>query len=71
MSKLQFTKAFTQQEAIPEQAKQRVMELLDSGRLHRYNTVGNELAQSNPRHIGETNEGRLHAVLLDEVGNFC
>ena len=32
MSKLQFTKAFTQQEAIPEQAKQRVMELLDSGR---------------------------------------
>jgi hypothetical protein len=39
MSKLQFTKAFTQQEAIPEQAKKRVMELLDSGRLHRYNTV--------------------------------
>ncbi len=35
MSKLQFTKAFTQQEAIPEQAKKRVMELLDSGRLHR------------------------------------
>ena len=44
MSKLKFTKAFTQQEAIPEQAKQRVMELLDSGRLHRYNTVGNELS---------------------------
>ena len=46
MSKLQFTKAFTQQEAIPEQAKQRVMELLDSGRLHRYNTVGNELSDA-------------------------
>ena len=30
-----------------------------------------EFAQSNPRHIGETNEGRLHAVLLEEVGNFC
>ncbi|MDB4214097.1 aminotransferase class I/II-fold pyridoxal phosphate-dependent enzyme [Oceanospirillaceae bacterium] len=46
MSKLQFTKAFTQQEGIPEQAKQRVMELLDSGRLHRYNTVGNELSDA-------------------------
>lgn len=46
MSKLQFTKAFTQQEAIPEQAKQRVMELLDSGRLHRYNTVGSELSDA-------------------------
>lgn len=46
MSKLQFTKAFTQQEAIPEQAKLRVMELLDSGRLHRYNTVGNELSDA-------------------------
>ena len=46
MSKLRFTKAFTQQEAIPEQAKQRVMELLDSGRLHRYNTVGNELSDA-------------------------
>ena len=46
MSKLQFTKAFTQQEAIPEKAKQRVMELLDSGRLHRYNTVGNELSDA-------------------------
>ena len=44
MSKLRFTKAFTQQEAIPEQAKQRVLELLDSGRLHRYNTVGSELS---------------------------
>ena len=46
MSKLQFTKAFTQQEAIPEKAKQRVMELLDSGRLHRYNTVGSELSDA-------------------------
>ena len=46
MSKLKFTKAFTQQEAIPEKAKQRVMELLDSGRLHRYNTVGNELSDA-------------------------
>ena len=46
MSKLQFTKAFTQQEAIPEQAKKRVMELLDSGRLHRYNTVGSELSDA-------------------------
>jgi dTDP-4-amino-4,6-dideoxygalactose transaminase len=46
MSKLQFKKAFTQQEPIPEQAKQRVMELLDSGRLHRYNTVGSVLSDA-------------------------
>jgi dTDP-4-amino-4,6-dideoxygalactose transaminase len=46
MSKLKFIKPFTQQEAIPEEAKQRVMELLDSGRLHRYNTVGNELSDA-------------------------
>ena len=42
MSKLHFKKPFTQQEPIPEAAKNRVMELLDSGRLHRYNTVGDE-----------------------------
>lgn len=42
MSKLHFKKPFTQQEPIPESAKKRVMELLDSGRLHRYNTVDDE-----------------------------
>jgi len=42
MPKLHFKKPFTQQEAIPEAVKKRVMELLDSGRLHRYNTVGDE-----------------------------
>ena len=46
MSKIQFNKAFTQQEPIPETAKKRVMELLDSGRLHRYNTVGEELSDA-------------------------
>jgi dTDP-4-amino-4,6-dideoxygalactose transaminase len=46
MSKLMFNKPFTQQEAIPDKAKQRVMELLDSGRLHRYNTVGNEFSDA-------------------------
>ena len=46
MSKLKFMKPFTQQEPIPEQAKQKVMALLDSGRLHRYNTVGSELSDA-------------------------
>jgi dTDP-4-amino-4,6-dideoxygalactose transaminase len=46
MSKLKFMKPFTQQEPIPEQAKKKVMELLDSGRLHRYNTVGSELSDA-------------------------
>lgn len=46
MPKLHFKKPFTQQEAIPEAAKKRVMELLDSGRLHRYNTVGDEWSEA-------------------------
>jgi dTDP-4-amino-4,6-dideoxygalactose transaminase len=33
-----FTKEFTRQEAIPEQGIERAVELLRSGRLHRYNT---------------------------------
>ena len=37
-----FTKAFTRQEAIPEEGIERAVELLRSGRLHRYNTAPNE-----------------------------
>jgi dTDP-4-amino-4,6-dideoxygalactose transaminase len=46
MPKLRFNKPFTQQEAIPESAKSRVLELMDSGRLHRYNTVADELSDA-------------------------
>ncbi|MCB1385398.1 MAG: hypothetical protein KDJ80_05615 [Nitratireductor sp.] len=34
-----FTKAFTQQEAIPEAGIERAVALLRSGRLHRYNVM--------------------------------
>jgi len=37
-----FTKSFTQQEPIPEAAIARAVEVLRSGRLHRYNTVEGE-----------------------------
>jgi len=37
-----FTKEFTRQEAIPEEGIERAVELLRSGRLHRYNTGPNE-----------------------------
>ncbi|UCE56995.1 MAG: aminotransferase class I/II-fold pyridoxal phosphate-dependent enzyme [Desulfobacterales bacterium] len=37
-----FTKEFTKQEPIPEQGIQRALELLQSGRLHRYNTAPGE-----------------------------
>lgn len=44
MSKI-FRKPFTQQEAIPESAIRRVSEILQTGRLHRYNTVGDEKSE--------------------------
>lgn len=37
-----FTKEFTKQESIPEEGIQRAIELLQSGRLHRYNTAPDE-----------------------------
>ncbi len=38
-----FTGSFTQQEPIPEDAISSAVDVLRSGRLHRYNTVGDEL----------------------------
>ena len=38
-----FRGVFTQQEAIPEDAIEAALDVLRSGRLHRYNTVGDEL----------------------------
>lgn len=37
-----FKKSFTQQQRIPEAAIARAVEVMRSGRLHRYNTVGDE-----------------------------
>lgn len=39
---LRFDKPFTQQEAIPPAGIQAAIEILSSGRLHRYNTIGGE-----------------------------
>jgi dTDP-4-amino-4,6-dideoxygalactose transaminase len=41
----QFEKSFTQQEAIPQQSIDRSVEILQSGRLHRYNTARNETSE--------------------------
>jgi len=40
-----FTGSFTQQESIPEAAITAAVDILRGGRLHRYNTVGNESSQ--------------------------
>ncbi len=40
-----FTGSFTQQEAIPEAAIEAALRVLRSGRLHRYNLVGDELGE--------------------------
>lgn len=42
MSKVSFNKPFTQQEAIPEEGIARAVEIMRSGRLHRYNLVAGE-----------------------------
>jgi len=42
MSQSPFTGSFTQQEAISDSAIARAVEVLQSGRLHRYNTAGDE-----------------------------
>jgi dTDP-4-amino-4,6-dideoxygalactose transaminase len=42
---IKFTKEFTRQEAIPETGIQRAVELMKSGRLHRYNTAKGETSE--------------------------
>lgn len=46
MRKSQFNKAFTQQESIPEAGIERAVEVLRSGRLHRYNVIEGETAET-------------------------
>lgn len=41
-----FTKPFTQQEPIPEAGIERAIEVMRSGRLHRYNTLAGELSET-------------------------
>lgn len=40
-----FTGAFTQQEPIPEEGIEAALSVMRSGRLHRYNTVGEEISE--------------------------
>ena len=41
-----FTKPFTQQEPIPEEGIRAAIEVMRHGRLHRYNTVGDEIGET-------------------------
>jgi len=41
-----FNKPFTQQEPIPEAGIERAVEILRSGRIHRYNTLPNEISEA-------------------------
>jgi dTDP-4-amino-4,6-dideoxygalactose transaminase len=43
--KIKFTKEFTRQEPIPEAGIQRALKLMNSGRLHRYNTAKGEISE--------------------------
>lgn len=46
MSEVVFTGAFTQQEALSEDAIARAVAVMRTGRLHRYNTVGDEVGEA-------------------------
>ena len=46
MKKLIFEKSFTQQEPIPEDGISKAVNVLNSGRLHRYNVVKGELSET-------------------------
>ncbi len=46
VSSPRFEKSFTQQEPIPEAAIARAVEIMRSGRLHRYNTVDGEISEA-------------------------
>ena len=46
MSKTTFSKPFTQQESIPEAGIERAIEVMRSGRLHRYNVLEGETAEA-------------------------
>ena len=46
MTKSVFAKAFTQQEPLPEAAIERAVEVMRSGRLHRYNTLEGETSEA-------------------------
>ncbi len=43
---MHFTKPFTQQESIPEAGIERAIEILRSGRIHRYNVAAGEIAEA-------------------------
>ncbi len=46
MMQKNFTKPFTQQEGMPDEAIDRAVEILKGGRLHRYNTLADETAEA-------------------------
>ena len=46
MHRVKFEKPFTQQEALPEEAIELAVEVMRSGRLHRYNTLAGETSQA-------------------------
>jgi len=46
MTKINFEKPFTQQEGMPDAVINRAVEILKGGRLHRYNTLADEVAEA-------------------------
>ena len=57
----QFQKSFTQQEAIPDEGIASAIEVLRTGRLHRYNTAAGELVR---RRCWKKNMRRIKARVI-------
>ena len=69
MSKTIFNKAFTQQEALPAAAIERAVEIMQSGRLHRYNVIAGEIAEASQLEIEFANHmGQSHCLACTSGG---
>lgn len=80
MAVADFAKPFTQQEPLPDAAVERAAEIMRSGRLHRYNTIGNEVAEASlleeeyaryqkaPYCLAVTSGGQAMQIALRAVG---
>jgi len=67
-----FTKPFTQQEPIPEAAIERVADIMRTGRLHRYNTVGDEMAEAAQLEAEYADyQGAKYCVAVTSGGYAC
>ena len=66
---LRFEKNFTQQESIPEEGIKKAVELMRSGRLHRYNVLAGELSETSLLEVEYSNwQGSKYCLACSSGG---